>query len=144
MMNTQRLPYASLSADLLQGLRQAKTALESSSLDSALIELIYLRVSQINGCSYCLGLHASALRKRGESQQRLDALAGWHSSSLFSPRERIALQWAEALTDICHNHAADEDYEALKSHFDDKEISDLTFAISLMNAMNRLAVAMRQ
>lgn len=143
-MSTLRLPYYQLSANALSGLRQCKQALEDSPLELPLIELVYLRISQINGCSYCLGLHADALRDRGESQQRLDALAGWHASSLFSPRERAALQWAEALTALPDNHAADADYQPLTAHFSAQEVSDLTCAIALMNAFNRLAVGMRQ
>ena len=143
-MSTLRLPYYQLSADALAGLRQCKQALEHSPLGLQLIELVYLRISQRNGCSYCLGLHAGALRERGESQQRLDALAGWHASKLFTPRERAALQWAESLTELPTSHAPDADYLPLTAHFDEREISDLTFAIALMHAFNRLAVGMRQ
>ncbi|SCK06968.1 carboxymuconolactone decarboxylase family protein [Vogesella sp. LIG4] len=143
-MSNLRLPYYQLSADALAGLRQCKQALEHSPLGLPLIELINLRISQLNGCSYCLGLHASALRERGESQQRLDALAGWHASSLFSPRERAALQWAESLTALPDSHAPDSDYLPLGEHFSAQEISDLTCAVALMNAFNRLAVGMRQ
>ncbi|MFC3530611.1 carboxymuconolactone decarboxylase family protein [Vogesella facilis] len=143
-MSTLRLPYYQLSPAALSGLRHCKQALEDSPLGLPLIELVYLRISQINGCSYCLGLHASALRERGESQQRLDALAGWHASALFSARERAALQWAEALTDLPGSHAADADYQPLAAHFSAQEVSDLTCAVALMNAFNRLAVGMRQ
>lgn len=143
-MSTLRLPYHQLSGSALAGLRQTKQALEDSPLGLPLIELVYLRVSQINGCSYCLGLHAGALRERGESQQRLDALAGWHASSLYTPRERAALHWAESLTALPDSHAAEGDYLPLAEHFSDREISDLTVAIALMNAFNRLAVGMRQ
>lgn len=143
-MSNLRLPYYQLSADALTGLRQCKQVLEHSPLGLQLIELVYLRISQLNGCSYCLGLHAAALRERGESQQRLDALAGWHASSLFSPRERAALQWAESLTNLPVSHAADADYLPLAEHFSAQETSDLTFTVALMNAFNRLAVGMRQ
>ncbi|WP_174873261.1 carboxymuconolactone decarboxylase family protein [Vogesella oryzae] len=143
-MSTLRLPYYQLSATALAGLRQCKQALEASPLGLPLIELVYLRISQINGCSYCLTMHADALRSRGETQQRLDALAGWHASALFSLRERAALQWAEALTALPDNHAADADYQPLATHFSAQEVSDLTFAVALMNAFNRLAVGMRQ
>lgn len=143
-MSSLRLPYQQLSAAALAGLRQCKQALADSPLGLPLLELVYLRISQLNGCSYCLGLHASALRERGEPQARLDALAGWHASSLFSPRERAALQWAEALTALPDTHAADADYQPLAAHFSAQEVSDLSCAIALMNAFNRLAVAMRQ
>lgn len=142
-MSQLRQPYFQLSAAAVAGLRQCKAALSDSPL-GPLVELVYLRISQINGCSYCLHLHAQALREQGESQKRLDHLAGWHGSALFSARERAALNWAEALTALPSNHAADTDYQALLTHFDAREISDLTLAIGLMNAFNRVAVGMRQ
>ncbi|CCW28985.1 carboxymuconolactone decarboxylase family protein [Xenorhabdus nematophila] len=143
-MSSLRLAYYELSPELLQGFRQVKQSLEKSPLDLPLIELIYLRVSQINGCSFCLNMHTKALRLREETERRLAELAGWRVSSQFSPREKAALEWAESLTYIVTSHADDDTYLPLKEHFNDKEISDLTFAIALMNGMNRLAVGMRQ
>jgi len=143
-MRTPRLPYHQLSAAALQGLRDAKQALADSPLGLALVELVYLRVSQINGCAFCLEMHSKALRSRGETQERLDALVGWHASGRFSLRERAALQWADSVTAIAHSHAPDADYQALMEHFDAQEISDLTIAIATMNALNRVAIAMRQ
>ena len=142
-MSSLRLPYYELSADLLQGFRLVKQGLENSSLGLPLIELIYLRVSQINGCSFCLNMHAKALCEKGETDKRLAELAGWRVSSLFTVREKVALEWAEALTYITETHADDDAYLPLKEHYSDKEISDLTYAIALMNGMNRLAVGMR-
>ncbi|TDR80209.1 carboxymuconolactone decarboxylase family protein [Paludibacterium purpuratum] len=143
-MTTLRQSYFTLSPQVLAGFRQAKQALEQSPLGLELIELVYLRVSQINGCSYCLDMHSKALRQRDVPQAKLDVLAGWHSNGLFSEKERAALQWAESLTALPTSHAADADYTPLLAHFSDQEISDLTFAISLMNAFNRLGVGMRQ
>ncbi len=143
-MSNTRLPYQQLSAAALQGLRSSKQALATSPIGLDLIELVYLRVSQINGCAFCLEMHAKALRGRGETQERLDALAGWHASHRFTPRERAALQWAESLTHIASTHAADADYTLLGDHFDEQEVSDLTLAIASMNALNRVAIAMRQ
>ncbi|MBV8046163.1 MAG: carboxymuconolactone decarboxylase family protein [Paludibacterium sp.] len=143
-MSTLRQAYFTLSPDALAGLVQTKQALAQSPLGAALIELVYLRVSQINGCSYCLEMHNAALRGRDVPQAKLDALAGWHASQRFSERERAALQWAESLTLLPVSHAADADYTPLTAHFSAKEISDLTFAIALMNAFNRMAVGMRQ
>lgn len=139
-----RLPYPELSSKALAGLRQARQAIAAGPLDGRLRELVYLRVSQLNGCAYCLCLHAESLRQQGETQDRLDALAGWHASELFSPGERAALHWAEALTGIAVSHAADADYQPLTAHFDDQQIADLSMAIALMNALNRIAVGMRQ
>ncbi|WP_198231431.1 MULTISPECIES: carboxymuconolactone decarboxylase family protein [Bartonella] len=128
----------------MSGFRAVKVALEKSVVEQKLIELVYLRVSQINGCAYCLNLHTNSLLKDGETQRRIAEVAGWRVSDQYSEKERAALNWAEQLTNISTSHADDESYEALKKVFSDKEISDLTFAISLMNGMNRLAISMRQ
>ncbi|ADO47320.1 carboxymuconolactone decarboxylase family protein [[Enterobacter] lignolyticus] len=142
-MTTLRQPYYELSPEVYNAFGQAKKALEKSELDLTLIELVYLRVSQINGCAFCLEMHSKALRKRGVDPLKLDALAGWRVSHQFSERERVALAWAEELTDIARTRAEDAVYQPLEEHFTPREISDLTFAISLMNAFNRLAVSMR-
>ncbi len=141
---TLRLPYSQLSPDAYKGLIATKKALAASSLGLPLIELVYLRISQINGCAFCLEMHAKALRDGGTPQTKLDSLAGWRISAHFSEAERAALAWAESLTDIARTHAPDDVYEPLKAHFNDAQISDLTYAISLMNAFNRLAIGMRQ
>lgn len=107
------------------------------------MELIYLRISQINGCAFCLGKHAETLRGQGASQAKLDRLAGWRISELFDARERAALEWAETLTAVAEKGAPDAVYESLRTHFSDAEISDLTFVVALMNAFNRLAVGMK-
>lgn len=142
-MSDLRLPYFDLSPDALKGMRAVKNSMENSPLGRALVELIYLRVSQINGCAFCLKMHGKALRELGESNERLDALAGWRVCPLFSERESAALAWAEALTDISHSHAPDSVYQPLLAHFSDVEIADLTFAIANMNALNRVAIVMR-
>ncbi|MFG6656886.1 carboxymuconolactone decarboxylase family protein [Scandinavium sp. M-37] len=142
-MTTLRQPYYELSPEVYAAFVQASKALERSDLDLSLIELVYLRVSQINGCAFCLEMHSKALRKQGVEQVKLDALAGWRVSHQFSDRERVALAWAEDVTDIARTRAEDSVYEPLLAYFSAKEISELTFAISLMNAFNRLAVSMR-
>ena len=143
-MTTLRLPYWSLSPEAYQGFGATKKALEKSSLGKQLIELVWLRMSQINGCSFCLEMHAKALRSDGVSNAKLDSLAGWRVGEHFTPRERAALAWTEALTHVDQTHAPDDDFEPLKAHFSEVEISDLTFAVALMSAFNRLAIGMRQ
>jgi len=143
-MKNLRLKYFDLSPELMSGFRAVKVALEKSIVGQNLIELVYLRVSQINGCAYCLNLHTNYLLKAGETQRRISEVAGWRVSDQFSKKEQAALNWAEQLTLISTSHADDEAFELLKKFFNDKEISDLTFAISLMNGMNRLAISMRQ
>ncbi|AML56959.1 Argininosuccinate synthase [Serratia rubidaea] len=144
MSAPKRLPYNTLSPDAYQGLIATKNALENSPLGKALIELVWLRMSQINGCAFCLEMHAKALRADGMAEAKLDGLAGWRVSERFSDRERAALAWTESLTHVDTTHAPDEDFEPLRAHFSEVEISDLTFAIALMSAFNRLAIGMRQ
>ena len=143
-MSTLRLSYWTLSPEAYQGLAATKKALDKSSLGKELIELIWLRISQINGCAFCLEMHAKSLRKEGVSETKLDSLAGWRVSTQFTERECAALAWAESLVHVDQTHAPDEDFEPLKLHFTDAEIADLSFAIALMSAFNRLAIGMRQ
>jgi AhpD family alkylhydroperoxidase len=145
-MRAPRLPYQQLSQAALQGLRDAKQALAQGGLGQGLLELLYLRVSQINGCAFCLEMHSKALRAGGETQQRLDTLAGWPASAHFSPAERAALQWAESLTllQLPHVHSSAADFDKLALHFDAQAISDMTLAIATMNALNRVAIGMAQ
>jgi AhpD family alkylhydroperoxidase len=142
-MSQLRLPFPSLSPTAYQGLLATNTALAASRLGLPLLELVYLRVSQINGCSFCLGKHSQTLRECEVAQEKLDCLAGWRISELFNDRECAALAWAETLTYVSEKGAPDELYDPLKAHFCDVEISDLTLAVSLMNAFNRLAVGMK-
>lgn len=141
-MSQLRLPFASLSPEAYQGLLATNYALAASSLGLPLIELVYLRISQINGCAFCLGKHSQTLRDSEVAQAKLDCLAGWRISGLFNERERAALAWAETLTHVSEKGAPDALYEPLKAHFSDVEISDLTLAVALMNAFNRLAIGM--
>ncbi|MDK4200132.1 carboxymuconolactone decarboxylase family protein [Pseudomonas sp. HR1] len=142
-MSQLRLPFSTLSPAAYQGLIATGQALAQSALGLKLVELIYLRISQINGCAFCLGKHAETLRGQGVSQAKLDRLAGWRISELFDARERAALEWAETLTAVAEKGAPDAAYEPLKAQFSDAEIADLTFAVALMNAFNRLAVGMK-
>jgi len=113
------------------------------SIDKKLLALVQLRVSQINGCVYCVDLHSEQARTEGETQQRLDFIAVWQECPFFDERERAALAWAEAVTRLPETHAPDNVYENLKEYFSEKEIVDLTLDISLMNAWNRIAVSFR-
>lgn len=142
-MSQLRLPFSTLSPAAYKGLQATNAALASGSLDLPLLELVYLRISQINGCAFCLDKHSTTLRECEVEQAKLDCLAGWKASELFGERERAALAWAETLTFVSEKGAPDELYEPLKTHFSDAEISDLTLAVSLMNAFNRLAVGMK-
>lgn len=139
-----RLAYDKLSPDAYKGLYATYTRVGNSSLNKLLFELVNLRVSQVNGCAYCIERHAEALRTAGESDKRIDTLMGWKISPHFSDAERAALAWVDAVTKITDGHAPDDLFDELKLHFSNAEISDLTFAISIMNALNRLAISMRR
>ncbi len=143
-METLRLPYYNLCPELTNALRSVVAQLEQNPLGVGLIELLYLRVSQINGCTFCLAMHGRKLLDAGDTQDRLDALANWRDSNLFDEREVAALAWAESLTNVAETRAPDKDFDPLKSYFTDKEITSLTFAIVTMNALNRLAIGMRR
>jgi AhpD family alkylhydroperoxidase len=117
--------------------------LHSCGLEVALIHLIKLRVSQINGCAYCIDMHWKDLRAIGESEQRLYGLDAWEESPYYTDRERAAFAWAEAVTNLHPGHVPDSVYEEVKKHFNEKELSDLTFAVATINMWNRLAIAAR-
>jgi AhpD family alkylhydroperoxidase len=117
--------------------------IHSCGLEHSLLHLIKLRASQINGCAYCIDMHWKDLRALGEGEQRLYGLDAWRESPYDTARERAALEWTESLTRITDGHAPDAAYEAVRSHFSEKEIADLTFAITAINAWNRLAIALR-
>lgn len=114
-----------------------------ASIDKKLRAMVELRVSQINGCVYCVDLHANQARAAGESQQRLDCIAVWREYPFFEDSERAAFAWAEAVTHLADTNAPDDLYDNLKAHFSEQQIVDLTLIVSLMNAWNRLAVGFR-
>jgi AhpD family alkylhydroperoxidase len=120
-----------------------ETYLHDSGLEESLIEIIKLRVSQINGCAYCIDMHWKELRAQGETEQRLYALDAWREFSLYSDRERAALAWAEAVTRVTEGHVPDEVFEQVRPHFEGKALTDLTLVVSAINAWNRLMIAAR-
>jgi AhpD family alkylhydroperoxidase len=138
-----RLAYWNAAPDAVKAMRSVSDYLAKSELGKKLVELVYLRVSQINGCAFCCDMHASALRGLGETDQRLDCLAGWRDAPFFSERERAALGWAEALTHVSATKAPDADYAPARAQFSDKELADLTFAIAQINSWNRLSIGFR-
>ncbi|VVE24138.1 alkylhydroperoxidase [Pandoraea morbifera] len=112
-------------------------------LPGGLVELVWLRASQLNGCAYCIDMHVSDALKVGIEPRRLHLLDAWRETELYSPAERAALAWTEAVTNVQDGHVPDEVFAELRAHFDDKEISDLTFAVATINAWNRMAIAFR-
>ena len=141
-MEARLVPYK-LAPKIMQAMVEAEKAVSEAGLEYSLYELVRIRASQINGCAYCIHMHTRDARKAGETEERLYLVAAWRESPLFTPRERAALAWTEALTLIAQTRAPDEDYEALKAHFTDEEIAKLSMAINMINLWNRVAVGFR-
>lgn len=139
----QRFNGFAVAPDGIAALRNVEKYLQSCGLDHKLIVLVQTRVSQINGCAYCLHMHTEEARKLGESDTRLHLLDAWYESELYSARERAALAWAEALTNIAATHAPDDVYAAARRQFSEKELADLSIVIAMINAWNRLAIGSR-
>jgi AhpD family alkylhydroperoxidase len=123
---------------------QAMVAFDGAiELDSSLRDLVSLRASILNGCAYCVDMHTLDARARGESEQRLYAVAAWHEAPFFSQRERAALQLADAMTLIADSHVPREAFETAREHFKDEELTQLIWAITAINAWNRVAITSR-
>lgn len=138
-----RFNYVKAAPGVLKAMLGLGQYLHDCGLEEALLNLIYLRASQINGCAYCLDMHWKDLRASGESEQRLYLLGAWRESPFYTDRERAALEWTEALTLITNGHVPDEIYEKVRQHFNDKELSDLTLAVVSINGWNRLNISAR-
>jgi AhpD family alkylhydroperoxidase len=136
----QRLDFAKASPSAFKALLGLENTVRDSGLEPGLVELVKLRASQINGCGYCVDMHASDARKAGESERRLHAVAVWRETPFFTARERAALAWTEALTRLSQQPELERDYAALKEQFSDKEMVDLTLAVAAINSWNRMAI----
>ena len=142
-MSEVRLKYGQLAPEGLAKLRELEHYLNNGTgLEASLREFVRLRSSLMNGCEYCIVLHTSELKKVGESEERIASIVDWRSSELYSKRERAALAWAEALTDIQDGHAADPVYEEVRAQFNEVETVNLTLVISTINAWNRISIAL--
>ncbi len=140
---TTRANYQKLSHSSFMALLGVEKSLAESPVDRKIIDLIKIRASQLNGCLFCLDMHSKEARDHGDRELRLIHLPVWRESSLFNEKEKAALEWAELLTKPGAHGAEDSDYEKLAAHFSEKEIADLTIAIAMINAWNRLGVAFR-
>jgi AhpD family alkylhydroperoxidase len=138
-----RIDYANEFPRGLEAMMGLERAVRSSDLDPVLLELVKLRASQLNRCAYCLDMHSKDARARGESEQRLHLLAAWRDAPVYSPRERAALAWCEALTTLSATGAPDDIFADLQAQFSPEEIAALTFQIVAINGWNRLAVGLR-
>ncbi|MFO7546362.1 MAG: carboxymuconolactone decarboxylase family protein [Trueperaceae bacterium] len=138
-----RIAYGRVSADGVAALSRLEAYVRHSGLEHSLLELVKTRASQINGCGYCIDMHTKDARAAGESEQRLYVLPAWREAPIYTERERAALEWTEALTLVSESEVSDDLYERVRQHFDEKELVDLTLAITAINSWNRLAIAFR-
>jgi AhpD family alkylhydroperoxidase len=141
---SNRIDYAKTSPAGYKAFGGVYVHVQNSGLSKDLINLVYLRVSQINGCAYCIDMHSRDLLKSGMAIEKVVLVPVWHdASAVFSTRERAALAWAETVTRVAETGVPDADYEAAAAEFDDKELADLTYAIGLMGAFNRFGISFR-
>lgn len=137
----QRISFFEKGTGAMKALYGLGGYLAKSPVEKALLNLIYFRVSQINGCAYCLDMHAKDLRDKGESEQRLYVLNAWREAPFYTERERAALAWAEAVTKITNANVPDDVYAAARQQFTDEELVDLTLAVTTINTYNRINIA---
>ncbi|MDE2240593.1 MAG: carboxymuconolactone decarboxylase family protein [Rhodospirillales bacterium] len=138
-----RIDYFAAAPEVMKAMLALEKAVVTSGLEKSLIELVKTRASQINGCAFCIDMHTRDAMKGGETVTRLLLLDAWREAPFYSPRERAALAWTEALTLISETHAPDEDWTALKLEFTEAEIVKLSLLIATINAWNRLAIGFR-
>ena len=139
---TQRINWAGKSNEGINALRAVEAWL-AKSFDAKLLALVKMRASQINGCAFCLHMHGQEARKLGERDERLLLLDAWRESALYTERERAALAWTEALTNIKEGHAPDEVFDQVRRQFSEADLVALSIAIAMINAWNRLAIGFR-
>lgn len=138
-----RLNFYTAAPDAIKAMRELEDYVRNCGLQHSLIELVKTRASQINGCAFCVHMHTRDARAAGESEERLYLLSAWRESPLYTPRERAALAWTEALTLVAETGAPDQDYEEARRHFADDELVKLTLLIGAINVWNRLCIGFR-
>ena len=140
---SQRLDYYKQSPELARKLFELSNAVKKGSLGNTLLDLVNIRASQLNGCGLCLDMHCKEAKIHGERELRIYHVPIWRESPLFSDAEKAALEWTEAVTRLSDHGVDDEVYDRVRSHFSEDQISELTFAIGLINLWNRLNISFR-
>jgi AhpD family alkylhydroperoxidase len=141
---SERIDYKEIAPRGIKALGGVHVYVSQAGLAPELLTAVHLRVSLINGCAYCIDLHSRELRELGVSNEKIALVPVWHEGGdLFDAREKAALAWAETVTRVSTTGVPDSDYEAVRAHFDEKELVDLTLAIAMMNAYNRMAISFR-
>ena len=138
---SQRLDYRQQSPEQFKEFVRFNLKIQEGTIEKSILDLVFLRASQLNGCAFCLDMHAKQATIRGERPLRLYNIAAWRESPLFVARERAALAWTEVLTELPPHGVSDEIYADVRKELTEKEISDLTFAIMAINAWNRVNIA---
>jgi AhpD family alkylhydroperoxidase len=138
-----RLDFTRVSPKAVGAMYGLQSYVKQCGLEPQLLELVKMRASQINGCAYCLDMHSKDARAAGETEQRLYLLDAWREVDLYSERERAALEWTEALTRITEGHVPDAVYAAVREHFSEAELINLSLAVVAINGWNRLSIAFR-
>ena len=138
-----RIDYYKVAPGGVKALHALEQYVRTSGLEGPLVELVKLRASVTNGCAYCVDMHTKDALAKGETNQRLFAVPVWRETPFFTPRERAALAWTEAVTEIGHGGVSDALYDEARAQFTERELVDLTFAVIAINAWNRLAVTFR-
>ena len=138
---TQRINYFQQSPELAKKFLELSNLLKDSAIEESIRDLVSIRASQINGCGFCLDMHVKEARIHGERELRMHHLVTWRESTLFAPRERAALAWTEVLTKLPEHGVPDDIYERVRTQFSEKELSDLTFEVMVINGWNRASVA---
>jgi AhpD family alkylhydroperoxidase len=140
----ERLAFKRIAPEGLEAMGHLEAYVRRCGLEPSLLELAKLRASQINGCAYCIDMHAKDARARGEDEQRLYTLGAWRETPFFTERERVALAWTEAVTEVARSRVPDDVYHLARQHFSEKELVDLTLAVVVINGWNRLAISFRE
>ena len=140
---SQRLNYFEQSPELTGKLFEFGQAIKNSSLGNTIIDLVNIRASQLNGCAFCLDMHCKEAKIHGEQELRIYHIQIWRESTLFSETERAALEWTEAVTKLDAHGVSDEVYDRVRAQFSEAQISELTFAIAVINAWNRLNISFK-
>ena len=138
-----RINYAKVAPGVIGAMLTLSSYLRKSGLEESLVNLVCLRASQMNGCAYCIDMHWKDLRAAGENEQRLYGLDAWEESPYYSDRERAALAWTEAITNLRDGHVPEDAYHRVQKFFSEQELADLTLAVAGINAWNRLNIAAR-
>jgi AhpD family alkylhydroperoxidase len=138
-----RIDFRAVSPRAVQAMLGLQNYVNASGIEHGVLELVKMRASQINGCAYCLDMHSKDMRAAGETEQRIYLLSAWREVSLYTPRERAALEWTEAMTLVSETHVPHSAYAAVREQFSEEEIVNLSLAIVAINGWNRLCVGLR-